>query len=392
MLDRLGRLSRVLRSIWALLRPPRQLRFTREGKWFVGMVLVIGVAAVNTGINLLYLILAMMLSLIITSGLLSEMCLRRVRLSLSWPSYAFAGEEFSLQVTLINGKRRLPSFSLSVRPARAPAPGWQLGEGYAMKLPPAGKWAVWCRGRAERRGLYRFEGFRLITRFPFGLFEKSLTVSSAGSIVIYPRLGKVQLNALSLERLDPRWPNRASILLPGGEEEFHALREYRLGDNPKRIHWRSSARQGKLMVKELERTPSKKAALLLDTFIPKGSGEAELERLERAIRFVASLAHQLIREGYQILFAAYTPELQRFSVEGSSGELHGLYRALALLEPSPEKGPGDLWREVSPFVPPGSSVLWVSLGIVRTAPLDANGNGMQEVDVSRPDFASLFIE
>lgn len=386
-------LPRLLRSIWIFLRPPRQLRFTREGKWFVGMALTIGVAAVNTGNNLLYLILATMLSLIITSGLLSEMSLRRVRMSLSWPSYAFAGQEFSIQVTLINGKQLLPSFSLSVTPARSSAPGWQLGEAYAMKLPPGGKWAVWCRGKAERRGLYPFQGFRLTTRFPFGLFEKSMTVPSAGSIVIYPRLGKVQLGALSLERLDPRWPNRDSILHPRrGEEDFHALREYRLGDNPKWIHWRSSARQGKLMVKELERTPSRKAALLLDTFIPEGSGEAEMERLEWALRFVASLAQQLIQKGYQLFFAAYTPELQRFSVEGGSGELHGLYRALALLEPSPEKSPEDLWREVSPFVPPGSSVLWVSLGIVRAGSFDANEAAMQRVDVSHPDFASLFID
>lgn len=392
MVDRSGRVHRLLRSIGVLLRPPRQLRFTREGKWFVGMVLAIGVAAVNTGNNLLYLILATMLSLIITSGLLSEMSLRRVRMSLSWPSFAFAGQEFCIQVTLINGKQRLPSFSLSVSPVRSSAAGWQLGGGYAMKIPPGEKWVVWCRGKAERRGLYPFQGFCLTTRFPFGLFEKSMTVPSAGSIVIYPRLGKVQPGAFSLESPDLLWPNRASILLLRGEEDFHSLRECRLGDNPKWIHWRSSARKGKLMVKELERTPSKKAALLLDTFIPEGSGEAELERLERAIRFVASLAQQLIGKGYELFFAAYTPELQYFSVERGIGELHGLYRALALLEPSREKGPEDLWCEVSPFMMPGISVLQVYLGIARVAPPDANGDVMQRVDVSHPEFASLFIE
>ncbi|MBI2876426.1 MAG: DUF58 domain-containing protein [Candidatus Tectomicrobia bacterium] len=392
MPERLPRLHRVLRSIRAFFKPPRQLRFTREGKWFVGMVLIIGVAAINTGINLLYLILAMMLSLIITSGLLSEMSLRHVRLSLSWPSSAFAGEEFSVQVTLINGKHHLPSFSLYVSPVHASGPGWQLRGSYVIKLPPGERWAVWCRGRAERRGLHRFQGFRLTTRFPFDLFEKSVTIPSAGSIVIYPRLGRVQWGALSLERADPRLPNQTQIPLPGGEEEFHSLREYRLGDNPKWIHWRSSARQERLMVKEFEKSSSKRVALLLDTLIPPGLGEAERERLELAIRFVASLAQGLVREGYQLFFGAYAPELQRLLLERGGRELHGLYRVLALLDPSPERGLEELWREVSPLIPPGSSVLLVSLEGMPAFPWIAQGNGLQWVDVGHPDFASLFSE
>ena len=58
------------------IRPPRRLSFTREGKYFVGITLGVGFAAINTGNNLLYLLLGMMLSLIIASGIMSEMSLR----------------------------------------------------------------------------------------------------------------------------------------------------------------------------------------------------------------------------------------------------------------------------------------------------------------------------
>src|SRR5262245_33888588 len=67
------RAGRRLRRAW---RPPRKLQFTREGKYFVGITIGVGFAAINTGNNLLYLLLGMMLSLIIASGIMSELSLR----------------------------------------------------------------------------------------------------------------------------------------------------------------------------------------------------------------------------------------------------------------------------------------------------------------------------
>src|SRR6202034_1591750 len=58
------------------LRPPRRLKFTREGKFFVGITLGVGFAAINTANNLLYLLLGMLLALIVVSGIMSELSLR----------------------------------------------------------------------------------------------------------------------------------------------------------------------------------------------------------------------------------------------------------------------------------------------------------------------------
>src|SRR5262245_81585 len=61
---------------WSRLKTSRRLKFTREGKFFVGITLGVGFAAINTGNNLLYLLLGMLLALIIVSGLMSELSLR----------------------------------------------------------------------------------------------------------------------------------------------------------------------------------------------------------------------------------------------------------------------------------------------------------------------------
>ena len=101
------------KSLSRWLKLPRQLRFTRERKWFVVLALAVGITDINTGLNLLYLALASMLSLIFTSELLLEMSLRRVRFSLTGSSYVFSNQEFQLQAILVSHKHLIPSFSLS---------------------------------------------------------------------------------------------------------------------------------------------------------------------------------------------------------------------------------------------------------------------------------------
>src|SRR5258707_12736402 len=102
------------KSWYRFLRGPRQLKFTREGKFFVGITLGVGFAAINTGNNLLYLLLGMMLSLIIASGVLSEMSLRGLSVAREPPARPHAGKPFLMGVSLQNHKRRLPSFSIEV--------------------------------------------------------------------------------------------------------------------------------------------------------------------------------------------------------------------------------------------------------------------------------------
>ena len=84
-------LNGARRVAWALMRPPRRLRFTREGKVFIGITFGVGFAAVNTGNNLLYLVLGLLLSLVILSGVLSEIALRGLEFRRRLPRRAYAG-------------------------------------------------------------------------------------------------------------------------------------------------------------------------------------------------------------------------------------------------------------------------------------------------------------
>ena len=129
-------LSEIKNRVLKLLRPPRQLRFTPEGTRFVIVALAIGVAAINTGNNLLYLILAMLLSMITLSGILSESSLRMVEIKRGLPKVAFAGKPFVVKITAVNNKRRLPSISLTFQDHMDEKR--EAGSRYFLKIPPNG--------------------------------------------------------------------------------------------------------------------------------------------------------------------------------------------------------------------------------------------------------------
>ena len=93
----------------ARTRGRRQLRFTQEGRYLVLISLGIGFAAINTGNNLLYLMLGMLLSIIIVSGILSEHTLRKLVVRRVLPETAFAGRPFLVGVIVENQKTRATS-------------------------------------------------------------------------------------------------------------------------------------------------------------------------------------------------------------------------------------------------------------------------------------------
>lgn len=290
-------LSRASRRWRRALRPPRRLSFTREGKYFVGITIGVGFAAINTGNNLLYLLLGMMLSLIIASGIMSELSLRDLTVTRQPPGRIHARRPFLMGIGLQNGKKRLPSFSIEVEDL--------VGDRsldkkcYFLKLPPGRLQHTSYRHTFPRRGRYTYSGFRLSTKFPFALFRKSRVVDAPGEVIVFPQLAQLGHAA----------PPRARV---GGVEaqgrrgrqgDFHGLREYRDGDDPRDIHWRSTARVGRTMVREHEEESARRVTIFLDNALPDGADcpdELAKDGLERAISLAASLAADYLERGYAV--------------------------------------------------------------------------------------------
>lgn len=322
-----------LRRAWQLLRRrvfrrARRLRSSREGKYFIVITVVVGLAAINTGNNLLFLLLGWMCSVIIASGVLAELSLRGISVTRQPPPRVFAGRPFLMRIALKNAKPRLPSFSIEIEDLVAsgdpPSVRPLDKKCYFLKIPAGRTQATSYRHTFARRGLYRFEGFRIGTKFPFALFRKSRDADAAGELVVFPQVLPVTPPAPSGAQGGE--DTRARV---GRRGEFFGLRDLRDGDDVRDVHWRKAAHLGRLMVREYEEEAQRRATILVDNSLPKGAETADGEALEKAISYAASLASAYVGRGYAVRLIA-----RGAHVPSGSGPTHLLrvLRTLALLE------------------------------------------------------------
>ncbi|MGH7388807.1 MAG: DUF58 domain-containing protein, partial [Candidatus Rokuibacteriota bacterium] len=258
----------------AFLRPKRTIQPTREGWWCLAVALLLGLTAVNSGNNLLYLLESVVLALIVVSGVMSEQSLRGVRLTPLVPDEVFAGQAVMLGAVVRNAKRRLPARSIALETAdgaRVIALPW-LGPGAELV-------AAWSHA-FPRRGRQQLPGLRLTTRFPFGLFAKRGRVQFEQEVVVFPAPAATAARRL---RIAPAGGGDTARRRGRGQG-LHDLREYRPGDDPRLIHWRVSARTGTTVVRELEAEATADVRILL-----RGTGARDPRRLERGLSEAAGL-------------------------------------------------------------------------------------------------------
>lgn len=307
----------------------RSIRFTAEGKRFILFTVAVGVAAVNTGNNLFYLLLAMMLSLIVMSGLLSELCLRKLEIYRHAPASLFAGETGVLTVTITNRKSCLPSFSLRLHDVVG---GAHLDRGlHVIQLAPQASRMLSCPLTLPRRGLHRIEGMLLATPFPFGLFVKEAFVPCETTITVLPQpfhLPRTLLPETSAAGSQARLARRGLGL------DLYNLRVYQPGDDSRRIHWMSTARTSQLIVRETEAETQNTAVVHLSVIAPAQAHE----RFEQAVTLAASVVAHLHEQGYRIRLVTGETAIQ---AESDDEDLRRLLFPLATCLPQEPSDDGS---------------------------------------------------
>ena len=273
-----------MKGFLRVFRPRRKIKITSPGKWFLVLTVGVGVAAINTGNNLLYLALSMNLSLIILSGILSEWCLRGLSVRVAHASEAFASRDSLLAVTCSAAGKWLPAFSVSVVPV-LPGSGKTA---WFPEIPPGGSDTRVIPYRPERRGLIPSFACVVSTRFPFALFEKSAEVNPRGSsLIVYPKPGAVDAEPPGAGPGDHSGGRAAR-----GREGalIRGARDHSPSDPVRDIHWKASARLGKWMVKEREAEPAQTVDLHL--LVPSPA-----EEFERLVSRACALLLLCEREG-----------------------------------------------------------------------------------------------
>ncbi|MEJ2538655.1 MAG: DUF58 domain-containing protein [Gemmatimonadota bacterium] len=267
----------VLQRLWRRIRGWRRLRFTRAGLLFSLGALAVGFVATNTGNNLLFLLLGAMLGAMVVSGWLSERTLSGLKITRLLPAGTSVQRDVPVRYQVTNQKRHLTSFAVELSEKGL------ASTAFVARVPPGTTAEVHAAAAFHRRGVYSLHTLTLATEFPFALFRKERDVELVGEVVIWPRTDRRVPDAgLGAGRSAPdaRPSPRASA---GPRGEFRSLREYRLGDDARDIHWRTSARLHRPVIREYERDAGEPVWIVLDVSVPPG------DEAERALEVTASM-------------------------------------------------------------------------------------------------------
>lgn len=307
---------------------PEGIRITKVGLWYVLFTVIVGVAATNTGNNALYLVLAVMLSLLVVSGFVSRRNLRGLDATLEAPADVYARRPAALQFTLASRARWAARWLLLVAAdERGP---WRL----IPALPPGEASTGSIERIFPRRGRHRLAALHVASLFPLGLFRKGLRYPVASDVLVYPELfapGEIEIAPAGSS--GDREAARA-----GWGHDLHALRGFRQGDDPRGIHWKKSAQTRVLVYQEREAEETMRLSILLDNGVGARDSAAPDARFEQLVSEAATAAVDHLDRGFEVELVTRSA---RIGFGSGAMQRRRILEALALLECAP-RGAGAL--------------------------------------------------
>ena len=274
-----------------LVRRKPSLDFSITGLVYCSMMMFMGLAAINSQANLLFGVFGLMIGTLLVSGVVSRKVLRRLTVRRVLPDHGVVGRPLTIGYQVTNEKRFWPSLSVTIAELDGAEGFTRQPQGYMLHAASGMTAAVPAEVVPLRRGLHEFDRFQLSTSFPFGFIKRAVSGRHRDRLLVYPALGQVDARVLEMCHSAER---TGASMRPqrGGSDEFYGVKEFRPGDNPRRIYWKRSARTaatGTLVARELTQVAPPRLLLLVDTYAADRS-PARTARVERAVAMAASLA------------------------------------------------------------------------------------------------------
>lgn len=276
--------------------------FTTGGAIIVGLMVIVGFAAWNTGNNLLFLVLSFLTSSLIVGFFIGNFCLKKLDVKMRFPETVFAEEKTPILVSLHNRKRIFPTFSVvsevrgkdrdksvmydevkKILPEKwakriAAPPIIKHTLDYFVRVPQKGFVENKVEHIFKHRGRFIIKDFELSTKFPFGFFRhRRRLVAQRAEIVIFPKLIDIDEETIDL----PLEMGKLVTNKHGLGQDLLALREYQPLDDMRRIDWKATARVQRLIVREFSAEDDKRITFYFDSRLKEEKDEKKLSLRDR---------------------------------------------------------------------------------------------------------------
>jgi uncharacterized protein (DUF58 family) len=420
----------------------RRAWLTREGWYYLAVLAFIVGGAVLRSVNLLVVLAGLMIAPLLFNWRLVMASLSGLAASRKLPEQMLAGEPLTVEIEVENSRWWMSSWLLRVEDwveegsgfrvqgsgreeagVRSQGPGargrsswWQSLRGRLQQLDPFHSRAtlaatviphVPARARGigtyritlHRRGRYRFGPLRLSTRFPLGLVKAQLTLPEFGELIVAPRLGRLLPQWTALLEAEMVGDQRRHPQRGVSDGDYYSLRPWQSGDSLRWIHWRTTAKLGRPVVRQYERRRSRDVALVLDPFLPAVAREADQGLVELAISLAATAVHDIASRGQSRLTVALAGEVP----EVHSGPASPLFcqeilTRLADLVPSRGHSLAESLTQALDAAPRGARLIVISPRAAdapslaeSTADLPLDPEDLAWIDTSSEQLPGLFV-
>ncbi len=311
-------------------------RVNLAGVVFVLTILLVGLAAVVSANNLLFLILGALMATLLVSGFVSRLSLAGLELDVILPEHIAARQRLAARVVVRNLKRRMPSFSVHVAGSTREVISSVL---YFPVIPGGAALSALADVCFSRRGLHSEDSFELSTSFPFGFLERRARVRLRRDVLVYPCIDP----QAGFEILLSSVSGDIEAYYRGRGHDFYRIRPYEALESSRHVDWKATAHTGELQVREFAREEDPLVEIYFDLEIP----EDARDWFEHAVDCCAYLAWSLSRKSARIHFRT-----QDFQIMiPAEGDVYTVLKYLALVKPLPGRPVhGPIQRSSFPIV------------------------------------------
>ncbi|QDT55210.1 hypothetical protein Pan44_32520 [Caulifigura coniformis] len=342
-------LKELIVSAWPRFRTRRiaryRFRLPAEGRVFLVMISVLFIGSLLGRSNSLLLVFCCLIGPFVINGFLIFAMLQRLAVTRDAPLRMMAGECVAVEVQLANRKRVMPTWMMSVRDRAETVNEVIEPEVLFVHVPRGGKQVSAYQLSIASRGRVTLGPVELHSRFPLGIVDRGLQFDLPAQILVYPRIGRLTQSWRRLTETS-HTSSQSARQSSHAADTFHTMREYHSGDDPRTIHWRTSARRNELMVREFRDQRDTPVVLLLDGWRAPGGAERD-ERMELAISFAATVCVQQLHASRDapVALAAAGKSWLEWNEISQRQPIEDLLDGLAVLETSANAD----WRRLVEF-------------------------------------------